>query len=292
MAYVKQNFYTNQTLEAKHLNKIEDGIVANEEAIAQRGKTALDTFIDNIDVDYAYDSSSNANYTIIRVYKTKLDGTKQYPFAVVPSTKYSTLDFMRTFADDNGYVFAVNSGLGSPATGLIDGIAIENGVVVNNTPAIYHAGSMPLTIDTNGDLSYASADADAQDLVADGIVSALCGFCPIIIDYQPVDPPTVTNVSHFTQNAQRQIIGQFGNGDYAFITCEGRNFNNSDGWTIAEAQAICQKHGLKFAYNLDGGGSTQTVLGKKQLNIIYENETGRTLPSFIVFNGTTTPTAV
>lgn len=252
------------------------------------GKTAFDTFMDNIDVDYAYDSSTGANYTVIRVYKTKLDGTKQYPFVVVPDAneiKYSTLDFMERFADDNGYLFAINSGLGSPATHKIDGIAVQNGVVVNNVPAVYHSGSMPLTIDANGDLSYAESNADANELVASGIVSAICGFCPIIVDYNTVSPPTVSNVSHFTQNAQRQIIGQFGNGDYAIITCEGRNFNNSDGWTIAEAQTICKKLGLKFAYNLDGGGSTQTVIGKKQLNIIYENEKGRTLPSFIVFNG-------
>lgn len=257
---------------------------------SQSGKTSFDEFLDNIDVDYAYDSATGANYTVIRVYKNKLDGTKQYPFAVVPDVneiKYSTLDFMEKFADDNGYLLAINSGLGSPATHQIDGIVVQNGVVVYNTPAVYHAGSMPLTIDVNGDLSYASSDVDANELVANGVVSALCGFCPIIVDYNTVNPPTVSNVTHFTQNAQRQIIGQFGNGDYAIVTCEGRDFDNSDGWTIAEAQTICKKLGLKFAYNLDGGGSTQTVIGKKQLNTIYENEKGRKLPSFIVFNGKT-----
>jgi exopolysaccharide biosynthesis protein len=257
---------------------------------SQSGKTSFDEFLDNIDVDYAYDSATGANYTVIRVYKNKLDGTKQYPFAVVPDVneiKYSTLDFMEKFADDNGYLLAINSGLGSPATHQIDGIVVQNGVVVYNTPAVYHAGSMPLTIDVNGDLSYASSNVDANELVANGVVSALCGFCPIIVDYNTVNPPTVSNVTHFTQNAQRQIIGQFGNGDYAIVTCEGRDFDNSDGWTIAEAQTICKKLGLKFAYNLDGGGSTQTVIGKKQLNTIYENEKGRKLPSFIVFNGKT-----
>ena len=36
MAYQKQHFYTNQTLKAEHLNNIEDGIVANEAAIADK----------------------------------------------------------------------------------------------------------------------------------------------------------------------------------------------------------------------------------------------------------------
>ena len=252
-------------------------------------KSSMDVFLDNIDVDYAYDTSSGANYTVIRVYKTKLDGTKQYPFVVVPNTSkntYSALDLMNAFADTNGYLLAINSGLGT-STINIDGIAVQNGIIIKNSPAEYHVGAMPLTIDSNGDLYYADANADANDLIANGVVSALCGFCPIIVDFKPVEPPTVSNVTHFTQNAQRQIIGQFGNGDYAIITCEGRNYNNSDGWTIAEAQTVCEKLGLKFAYNLDGGGSTQTVIGKKQINTIYENETGRKLPSFIVFNGTT-----
>jgi hypothetical protein len=36
MAYKKQNFYTNQTLKAEHLNNIEDGIVANEDALNEK----------------------------------------------------------------------------------------------------------------------------------------------------------------------------------------------------------------------------------------------------------------
>lgn len=36
MAYKKQNFYTNQILKAEHLNNIEDGIIANETAIAEK----------------------------------------------------------------------------------------------------------------------------------------------------------------------------------------------------------------------------------------------------------------
>ncbi|MBQ8767984.1 MAG: hypothetical protein IJZ16_14400, partial [Clostridia bacterium] len=39
-----------------------------------------DSFIQNIDIDYAFDSTTNANYTIVRIYKNRIDGTKQYPF--------------------------------------------------------------------------------------------------------------------------------------------------------------------------------------------------------------------
>jgi exopolysaccharide biosynthesis protein len=143
-----------------------------------------------------------------------------------------------------------------------------------------------LTIDSNGDLGYAARDASGATLVSQGIVSAVCGWAPCIIDYESaidVLPDAYDDQS----NAQRQIIGQFGNGDYAIVTCEGRDYDHSDGWTMDEARAVCKTLGLKYAFNLDGGGSTETVLGKKQINTIYDGTYGRIVPTFIVFNGTT-----
>lgn len=238
-------------------------------------------FIDNTDIDYAFDSATNANYTVIRIYKTKIDGTKQYPFVREPASRSSTYDLVMS----EPWHLAINGGIFNVSGGAVDGICVENGVVKHNSPATTHVGAMPLTIDENGDLYYADADADADDLVGDGIVSAVCGFCPIIIDYDAVDASFYNWISHYNDNAQRQIIGQFGNGDYAIVTCEGRGYQNSDGWTIPESITICQKLGLKFAYNLDGGGSTETMLEKKHINTIYDNTTGRLVPTFIVFNG-------
>lgn len=242
----------------------------------------IENFADNIELDYEYDSTTNANYTVFRIYQTKKDGTKQYPFVRVPDLNnytYSALDVAR----NENWLLTTNAwGVKS------DGLVIENGVLLHSGQSSRHSGSLPLTIDSNGNLSYTTGDADGSTLIANGIVSVTPGFCPIIVDYSPVATPTIDDTSHFTQNVQRQIIGQWGNGDYAIVTCEGRNYDHSDGWTIAEAQTICQKLGLKFAYNLDGGGSTETVFGKKQINTIYENETGRKVSTFIVFNGTDT----
>lgn len=246
----------------------------------------LQSFISNTDIDYAFDSATNANYTVIRIYKNKSDGTKQYPFVYAPNGTntgtMSTMDLIKK----NKWVLAINSGIFDMTHCTPDGIVIQNGTVIKNAQSTTHPNCKPLTIDSNGDLSYANYDADANTLVANGIISAVCGFMPIIIDYDSVPQSEWNTVSHYTENAQRQIIGQFGNGDYAIVTCEGRNFDNSDGWTIAEAQTICQRLGLKFAYNLDGGGSTETMIGEKHINTIYERTTGRIVPTFIVFNGT------
>lgn len=250
-------------------------------------KTSLDDFMQNIDVDYAFDADTDANYTIIRTYKNRIDGSKQFPFVYAPNGVNAGTMSTYDLVTNEGWLLAINSGVFDTSDCTPDGILIQNGVVLQNSPTDTHAKCMPLTIDADGNLGYAEYNADADELVENGIISAVTGFMPIIIDYESVDSSQWNNVDHYSQNAQRQIIGQFGNGDYAIITCEGRNFDNSDGWTIAEAQKICQKHGLKFAYNLDGGGSTETMLGKKHINTIYEGSTGRKVPTFIVFNGTT-----
>ena len=240
-------------------------------------------FADNMELDYAYDAATNVNYTVLRVFQTKRDGTKQYPFIRYPG-RMAIADLVAT----EGWAIVTNAGLGVSASQPIDGVAIQNGVVINESPASYHAGAIPLTIDADGNLGTASASATATELVNSGIVSATCGFCPIIENYVPnATFPTVSNVTHFGDNAQRTIIGQFGNGDYALITCAGRSNDNSDGWKLTEAQTVCQRLGLKFAYNLDGGKSTSMYLRKHP---VYDFMAGTTriVPSFIVFNGSST----
>lgn len=256
-------------------------------------------FSDNMTLDYEYDAASGANYIILRVFQTKKDGSKQFPFVRSPGRMAAT-----ALAQSEDWQLIINAGLGVGDEQPIDGIVIENGVVKYDHPCSYHVGAQPLTIDADGNLGYAAADASAAALVANNndantpnsqkIISAVCGFCPIVVDFAPtVSFPAVDingEGNHFAENAQRQIIGQFGNGDYAIISCEGRGYDNSDGWTLAEAQAICIKHGLKFAYNLDGGKSTATIVNKKLItsNYLIYTENARRLPTFIVFNGTTT----
>ena len=249
-------------------------------------KAEIDSFIDNVDIDYSYDESTGANYTIIRVYRDKIDGTKQYPFVYAPNGAEACQMSTYEIAHNDGWLLAINGGIFNTTTHKADGPLVENGIIYQNSSSQTHPNCRPLIISNTGELSEGSTNADATTLVNNGAISVICGFMAIVKNYQAVPSSEWNNVSHYTQNAQRQIIGQFGNGDYAIITCEGRNFDNSDGWTIAEAQQICIKHGLKFAYNLDGGGSTETMLGLKHLNTIYEGTDGRKVPTFIVFNGT------
>lgn len=271
------------------------GLNSNLEPEWQNAKTPLDLFIDNIDVDYRFDATSNANYTVIRVYKNTIHGGKQYPFVFAPNGAEAAGSRNKSTYEMNteyGFVLALNAGIFDQSNGKPDGVLIMNGESFQTGASTTHSQCKPLWIDEDGDLHSSAYDTSSADLISQGCVSAVCGFMPIIVDYDPVPSSEWNDVSHYYDNAQRQIIGQFGNGDYAIVTCEGRNYQNSDGWTIAEAQTVCQEIGLKFAYNLDGGGSTELMLGMKHVNTIYDGTYGRKVPTFIVFNGTAIPPTI
>lgn len=244
-------------------------------------------FDENIVVRYAFDSVSNTNYTVFRINKKRIDGANQFPFARCIPNSASDTSLMKTpynLAIQEGWLLVANGGIGT-------GLMIENSVVIDDTTQPAQTGVIPLSIDQNGNLGYLDVDyiGKGQTYISQGIVSAMCGFFPIVVNYDdfayPTDIPGTETQDW--QHAQRQIIGQFGNGDYMLLTSEGRSFDHSVGLTMSDAQRICKTLGVKFAYNLDGGGSTQTVIGNRIVNSIYEGTSGRKRGTFIVFNGTT-----
>lgn len=236
-------------------------------------------FADNLEWYFDYDADAQTNYTMFRIYQKRTDEEKQYPFVRNLTTRTTAMDLVKS----EGWLLAVNGGIG-------EGLVIENSQVITDEAASYQSGVLPLFIKNDGSLTFGPADTTGKGstYVGQGVVSACCGFYPIIVDYDDYDYPTVPHTEELPEwyHAQRQIIGQFGNGDYAIITGEGRSYDNSVGLTMADAQTLCKKLGLKFAYNLDGGGSTQTVYGRRYVNSIYEGTSGRKRNSFIVFNGT------
>lgn len=238
-------------------------------------------WIDEVTIQKLRDATSNTNYYVVRVPQTRSDGTKQYPFVYAPNGSgagtQSTLDMNL----EKGFEMAINAGIFYSGN-LPIGVVIENGDLIQQGNTTAYA----LTVSNTGVLNYAEPNADGQTLINSGIVSAVVGFCPIVVNHVGVDLTVYQVVTNYNQSAQRQIIGQYDNGDYCIITGEGRNFDNSTGFTIPQAINVCLELGLKFAYNLDGGGSTETVIGDEQLNVIYEGTTGRVVPTYIVFNGT------
>ena len=249
---------------------------------------ARDKFAEEITTEYKRDSINGAFYSIMRIPKVNSYGGIQYPFVLWPNYPNGGTKSPYEFAMEEDYLVTINCGrflapwgMGSELTGIPCGTTIQNSEVLqqanteNSNPEDY-----VLTIDTNGNLGYTAASTSATTLVQSGIVSAVSGFAPLVVDYQEFG-------TEEEADSLRQIIGQYANGDYIVITTEGRNGQGGGYFKQSDATRLCISLGLKFAFSLDGGGSVQTVKGKKAITPFYENPYGRRIPTYIVFDGGT-----
>lgn len=258
--------------------------------VFQKGERPWD---EEITTKKMYNDSAQTNYYVVTIPQTRTDGSKQYPFVFVPNGSnggtMSTLTMVQTY----GFPFGMNGGYfdySETHTYKPRIIAIQNSESIECQYYEWNANNnYILTIDGEGNLGYADPVAKgttAEGLLNDGVVSAIAAFVPLVVN--GVASNVESSAWASTDRSQRQIIGQKTNGDYVVITCEGRNFDSSRGFTMSEARTLCANMGLKFAMAVDGGGSTETVIGGEQLNSIYEGTTGRIVPTYIVFNGTDT----
>lgn len=249
------------------------------------GKVENSNIFENMNINYYY--ANNTWYSIIRIFKQKINGEFQYPFIRVTDTGYTPSQLW----DIEPWDIIINCGMSGDSRGL----EIQNSVVIRDAQPIEDPNRLPLLINSNGDLSYYDSPdttGKGDQIVASGIVSAIVGWFPIIVNYNNFAYPDI--YPHDATKAQMQILGQYANDDYCIITASARGYMNSTGFTMAQMQAICKNLGLKFAYAFDGGGSTQTMYGGKRVTDIWVNDVrviegyGRPRTNFLTFNGKTT----
>lgn len=260
-------------------------------------------FEDLITYEYKRDATTGALYYVVRIPQTDAEGNKQYPFVIWPNYPNGGNESPLRMNRRCKFLVAMNAGAvftpyTYPLTGLPIGTVVENGVALRDPFSNWTSETETtlaekiLTIDGNGTLDFAQLYVHADELVENGIVSAVYGGFPLIYNYNNFDESD-ENVANFmdgsfaNEDAQRQMFCQYENGDYLILTTEGRSWGGGGFFTYRQMQTLCRQYGVKFAWACDGGGSVSTIVGTKQLNNIYENTDGRPNACFLVFNGTT-----
>ena len=184
-----------------------------------------------------------------------------------------------------------------------DGVIIADGVVLKSAETVDHSECDILVIDEGGNVGWADyfADADAlaagesyyYDIYGDKlngrkIKSAVTGFVPILVGginlYDSSDK--LLNgydnyVGHYMMKARRQVFGVKADGGYVILSSVAD-------WTLSDAAKAAIEQGCVFAYNMDGGTSTETVLAVKDENGFTVNQLSRMqglnkIPAYIVF---------
>lgn len=248
--------------------------------------------INSISVEYG--RLSGASYVFARIPKTTNTGKNLFPKIALTSSDGSLSGTKRPtlrYAKDNDTIFAVNAGLFNVSTVEPVGQLIIDGVSLINTPMTSDNGvpinpdeCYPLAIDKNGNLTTYPRNADTADMIADGVKYAVTGWGKLVDNFEITTVDIENEIVHSGRYI-RQSIGQYQNGDYCVCTVDMTRgpVTNEAGLYYKELAQILVDKGVKFAYSLDGGGSAQTVLGKRQLNPIYEGSEGRAVPTVITF---------
>ena len=239
--------------------------------------------LDCVTVSYHRDVASNTSYILTRIGNKAPDGrTIKASVRITPTTisatnKISALSYSAT----HDHLVIINAGIFY--NNLAEGTIISKGEilldgVISDFPAQYTLG-----IKTDGTLLSYEDSVTAETILADGCSNAVTGFVPIIDNYEILSDTIINICPHATEAHPRQVIAQMYNGDYLIFTCEGR-VTGETGMTLADCARILKAINVRFAYNLDGGGSTETIQYKRQINNIIEPPKGRPVPTVITFD--------
>ena len=82
------------------------------------------------------------------------------------------------------------------------------------------------------------------------------------IDIEPEGfSASIRNLRH-----PRSVMGLTEDGKWFFFVGDGRDGMHSAGFTLQEVAMILKRKGAGYALNLDGGGSSQLMIGNKIFN--------------------------
>lgn len=191
---------------------------------------------------------------------------------------FSSRERLSTFAERKNAVIAINAS-GFHPDGRVKGLQIRNGRVYQGyedglrfyeTAVIYRDGTLDIVEGRN---------TDPQQLVKKGVVHSF-HFGPWLVK-DSIPRPKGEKISLLTKKNPRQAIGQKPDGTVVIITVDGRS-SRSEGMDIYDLARLFISLGCKVAYNLDGGGSAQTVIDGKALNH-YSDGKERPVPDFLYF---------
>ena len=209
--------------------------------------------------------------------------------SILPKVNMESAD---QYSKRTGIGFAINAGRFLPDNdeptnkqkGRPQGSTYYNGVEYTEWNDEY---SQALVIDKQGYLSYAKHGEKLADI--DNIVSAVTGFYAFYDEGKPLPKPVVDD-KHLEQfDAQpRSFVYQKYDGSYGAVVVAGRDVESSPGLTHEEMIAFIDKiPNVRFAFNLDGGGSAEFSKHGVVLNPSFDMDKAikapRLLPNFLVF---------
>lgn len=215
---------------------------------------------ENVNMSKEYDEESKTTYYLTRIKNTDKDG-KLIKLRLAPANKPEG-ETATQFASrmNTAVTFNASMGLKNPPPGTRQsvGIQIIDGEIVQELST----NAYTLGIKDNNELVSYPPGTKAKDILADGSKNALTAFIPLIQDHKEVSEKLFKVAGNLILRHPRQAIAQFDNGDLLIFSTGGRGIDG-EGMTASDMIRIFKQLNVKFAFNLDGGGSVSTVIGDR-----------------------------
>ena len=274
--YNKTNWIGGKTVgTADIMNNLEEGVYQAHEQLKNVNSQLEQIVYEN---DMKIEVKKHKNGTTFYLVNIKYDPNnpikKSFSNNIpnVENTKNCDGEYPRLNAQRNMANFGINAS-GWYTSKKLMGIQIKDGVAYGEpTTNVWYT----LGVKKDGTLKAYDGNSSNDTLINDGVINSFCFSIPIIENGQIVSDD-ILNIYSSQKDLlmNRQIIGQKANKDYVFLTCDGRSEGDL-GLTIYDCVNILLDEGCTFAYNLDGGGSAQTIVNGTLINAPKDTTLGFT----------------
>lgn len=221
------------------------------------------TVLENISYEFKWDAPSATYYYLTRIKHKDQNGNILKLKMQLQNEKNG--ETVPNFAARIGNpLMAMNATMG--LGGLPDDIKIVAGIQIKDGEILQELSTRNYTLgirDDNTLLAY-RPDKSAQDILDDGTNTALTVFVPLIENFESVSEDILTHVGNLSSVNPRQVIAQYENLDLLILSCGGRGYGG-EGMLASDMVRILLENKVKFAANLDGGGSVCTVINGKRI---------------------------
>ena len=207
-------------------------------------------------------------YTVADIYVRSLESLRGgFAYGEFPATRSGKTQSIKRMAEDNHALLAINCDYVEIRD---NGVVYRNGIMYRDTrradlAAIFKDGTMQILTD-----SEYRALTEKQK----GEIWQTTNFAPGIV--KNGEMLSGFRGSVYTEKHPRSAIGYYEPGHYCFIQADGRQPGYSMGVTMQEWAAFAHSLGVKEAYNMDGGSSSEIVFLGKTVNNPSGISTGST----------------
>lgn len=228
------------------------------------------SILDNDSLDPIYTiqqiqyTPSGYNSSPIRARMIKISNPHKRVSFLTPPNGCGTLETVQNAAKHYGCKVAINAGFFNTKTYACLGPVISNGKIINNSTAV----NVAFGITKNGNFSVgymnqSTIESSQLDQLLSGViwlVKSGASYVNQALHIEDMSTQTSGTGDRFVSlRASRTAIGHTINGELLLLQADGDG-NIPSGLNLHEMASIMIKYGAIQAINLDGGGSSTTVV--------------------------------